>query len=207
MMHVVLNLPRRQLGVTLIELIVVLAIIGTLLAFLLPAVQAAREHARETVCKNNLHQLNLGIIGYYEIHKKLPAPSQPGLIGGWTIEILPFVEQKTLSESLQSGLALEDASEFQLRQPRIMRCPKREDTDNVAEGEMYPSHYVFVPRDRRKNYLISDAPVTVNAPWANGPELQRQELLLSTGPHQKRLFIAGGFSQGVGTLLNGEVVQ
>ena len=198
---------RRQLGVTLIELMVVLAIIGILLALLLPAVQAARERARETVCKNNLHQLNLGIVVYYEIHKKLPAPSQPGLIGGWTIDVLPFVEQKTLSESMQSGLALEAASEFHLRQPRIMRCPKREDLDNVAEREMYPSHYVFVTRDRRKNYLISDAPVTLNAPWANGPELQPQELQQSIGPHQKRLFFAGGFSQGVGTLLNGEVVR
>ena len=198
---------RRQLGVTLVELIVVLAIIGTLLGLLLPAVQAARERARETVCKNNLYQLNLGIMGYYEIHKKLPAPSQPGLIGGWTIEVLPFVEQKTLGDSMQSGSALESASELHLRQPRIMRCPKREDTDNVAEGKMYPTHYVFVGRGKQQGYLISDAPVTFNAPWANGPELRRQEWQQSIGPHQGKLFFAGGFSQGVSMLLKGEVVQ
>jgi prepilin-type N-terminal cleavage/methylation domain-containing protein len=198
---------RSQIGVTLVELIVVLAIIGTLLALLLPAVQAARERARETVCKNNLHQLNLGIVGYYEIHKKLPAPSQPGLIGGWTIEVLPFVEQKTLGESIQSGSALEAALEQHLRQPRIMRCPKREDADIVAEGNMYPTHYVFVTKEKRQSYMISDAPVSLKAPWATGPELRRQEWLKSIGPHQKKVFFAGGFGQGVGTLLKGEVVQ
>jgi prepilin-type N-terminal cleavage/methylation domain-containing protein len=197
----------RQLGVTLVELIVVLAIIGTLLALLLPAVQAARERARETVCKNNLHQLNLAIVGYYEIHKKLPAPSQPGRIGGWAIEVLPFIEQKTLGDSMQSGSGLETATELQLRQPRIMRCPKRDDADDVAEGKMHPTHYVFVPRNRRQNYLIADAPERLNAPWANGPELRREELRQAIGPHQGRLFFASGFSQSVGTMLKGDVVQ
>jgi len=88
-----------------------------------------------------------------------------------------------------------------------MRCPKREDSDNVILGKMYPSHYVFVPTDGRKNCLIFDAPVSFNAPWANGPEMRRQELLNATGPHQKKLFYAGGFSQGVSTLLDGQVIQ
>ena len=197
---------RRIFGVTLVELMVVLAIIGTALALLLPAVQAARERARETVCKNNLHQLNLGIAGHYEIHKKLPARSQSGLIGGWSIDVLPFVEQKSLGESIQPGLALEEASELHLRQPRIMRCPKREDSENVADGKMNTTHYVFVPMNNRQNYLIADAPVNLNSPWANGPELSRQELQRAVGPHQKRLFFASGFSQSVATLIDGQVV-
>ena len=198
---------RKKFGVTLIELIVVLAIIGTLLALLLPAVQAARERARETVCKNNLHQLNLSIAGYYEIHKKLPGRSQSGMVSGWSIEVLPFLEQKTLKESIPSDLALEAAPDLLLRQPRIMRCPKREDLDVIAEGKMYPTHYVMVPTERRQNYLISDAPITLKAPWANGPELRRQEWQNAIGPHQKGLFYASGFSQGVGTMLNGQVAQ
>ncbi len=45
---------------TLLELLVVTAIIGVLAALLLPALSAARGYARSTTCKNNLHQMGLG---------------------------------------------------------------------------------------------------------------------------------------------------
>jgi prepilin-type N-terminal cleavage/methylation domain-containing protein len=48
-------------GFSLVELLVSITIIASLVALLLPAVQAARESARVTQCKNNLHQFGIEI--------------------------------------------------------------------------------------------------------------------------------------------------
>jgi len=60
-------------GFTIVELLVVLAITGVLIALLLPAVQSAREAARRSTCSNNLRQVVLATLNHESTHHSLPS--------------------------------------------------------------------------------------------------------------------------------------
>ena len=95
---------RSPRGFTLVELLVVIAVIGMLLALLLPAVQAAREAARRIQCANHLKQLGLGAHGFHDSHGEFPpgldqfeAPSSPRYRGTSVFTfLLPHLELGTL---------------------------------------------------------------------------------------------------------------
>ena len=98
---------RTSRAFTLVELLVVLAIIGMLAALLLPAVQAAREAARRTTCLNHFRQIALGVQNYSSANNDRlpPLKSRPPNrqwfffpATGWRLPILPFLEEGVVSD-------------------------------------------------------------------------------------------------------------
>jgi hypothetical protein len=93
--------------------LVVIAVIGILMALLLPAVQAVREAARRTQCRNNLRQVALAAHLYHDTLETLPAgwiadPGRGSPGWGWASRLLPFMEQGNLDDLIDRNLAIDD---------------------------------------------------------------------------------------------------
>lgn len=125
-------------GFTLIELMVVFAVIGLLLALLLPAVQSSRHAARRTQCRANLKQIGIALHNYHSTHDMLP----PGWIGprgwSWSALLLPALDQAPVFNQLgvSDGSIPPDAgSEADVLLP-VFVCP----LDAVPSRNRYYSH-------------------------------------------------------------------
>jgi prepilin-type N-terminal cleavage/methylation domain-containing protein len=85
----------RRSGLTLVELLAVIAIIGLLVGLLLPAVQSARESARNSSCKNNLRQMGLAMQNYMQANDGAFPPAITGASGlTFFALIMPHMEDR-----------------------------------------------------------------------------------------------------------------
>jgi prepilin-type N-terminal cleavage/methylation domain-containing protein len=119
----------KRRAFTLVELLVVIAIIGILIALLLPAVQAAREAARRTQCRNNLKQIGLAIHNFCDAKRVLPPgysagtdPDSTAPGWGWATYILPFVEENSLYQQIDLSKPVETQTAIQTIVPGFL-CP------------------------------------------------------------------------------------
>jgi prepilin-type N-terminal cleavage/methylation domain-containing protein len=110
-MHTTPTAPRRA-GFTLVEMLVVVAIIGILMGLLLPAVQSAREAARRNVCSGNLAQLGRAVVAFDGTRGFIPGWRNFSISTtntanySWSVMILPNIERRDVFKSLSDNNAL-----------------------------------------------------------------------------------------------------
>jgi prepilin-type N-terminal cleavage/methylation domain-containing protein len=143
------NRPAIRRGFTLVELLVVVAIIGVLVALLLPAIQAAREAARRSSCLNNLKQYGLALQNHHGAKGAFPqgalmtqTPTQ--VFANANCQLLPYFEQAALAS------LYDHAKPWEKQRPgvastiiEIFRCPSSGAPNSITDLEGVVEPNVF----------------------------------------------------------------
>lgn len=205
-------------GFTLVELLIVIAIIGLLMGLLLPAVQSARERARMVQCNTNLKELALAMTSFKTSGKGVfPgwADEEKLTIGGrlavpWTFKLLSRLEETTFREQILSAETLAIVNQLVDAPPviSIFNCPSDASTNptigtltyvvNSGMPDLGPGTPLVAGEspDLKANGICHDqrsgrVQVAVKSGTADIKDGESKTLLLSENVH-KNITVSGG---------------
>jgi prepilin-type N-terminal cleavage/methylation domain-containing protein len=135
------KLAYKRCGVSLVEVLIVVAIIAILIQLALPAIESSREAARQASCQNNLRQIGLAMLNHESTLKCLPtagwgwawigdpdrgtAEDQPG---SWAYQLLPYMEQQNvydIGRGTKSDSKYEALARLAGTPVSLLYCPSR----------------------------------------------------------------------------------
>ncbi len=125
---------RRRAAFTVVELLVVIALIGILLAIILPAVQRSRAAARRMQCQSNLHQIGIAAHSYSDVHGQIPGTGAERT--GPLYALLPFVDQASLYHQISAMVEVGDRASASslIGWLDLYNCPARDSSGSSVPG-------------------------------------------------------------------------
>ena len=177
----------RRRALTLLELLVSMSLIVILIGLICPAIQSARESARQLQCTSHLKQIGLALHQCHETQRHLPAgwaiprPSRPviadgqGTAWGWAVDLLPFLEQPSLVPAIHRDAALvADVNSYaRTVRPAILLCPSDVATPlfDLYMGDDEEGGRSSFSDDAARDHHVDDEPqekdVIVSLPQSN----------------------------------------
>ncbi len=177
---------RRTAGITLIELAVVIAILGLLIALSAPAVQKARESARRMQCAHHLRQLGIGLNNYHAAHERFPSALPVtldfgnGVVGGGhvyspLVHLLPYVGNAEVYNSINFFTGPFVIASLGVNRTALARridgflCPS---DSSPQQGEFAPNSYRVSMGPRAGGMVGPDGPGAFDAwTWVRAAEI------------------------------------
>lgn len=127
----------RRAGVSLVEILIALAIVGVIVSLALVGIQSAREASRRTACQANLHGLGAALQQFHAAHNMFPPGCRQGLSSH--VFLLPYLEQRALFEKfdIAAGTSSPQNQDLARSLPHL-NCP----SDGAGEGRKWaPTNY------------------------------------------------------------------
>lgn len=128
-------------GVSLLELLVVVALLGAMAGLILGAIQRARVASHRVQCVNNLRQITMASLQYHDAHRKLPKgltsdanPTEPMPKVTWLARLLPFLEEEAAWRETIEAFAVSPS--FQDNPPHRQRSRVMPQFSCPADGRM-----------------------------------------------------------------------
>jgi prepilin-type N-terminal cleavage/methylation domain-containing protein len=157
--------PSRRPGFTLVELLVVMAIIAVLISLIIPAAMKAREASNRTACSNNLRQLGLAALAHHTQIGYFPTAGTSDYCGpsylnntpgsqpvsgwkqdaGWGFQLLPYLDAENIWTGGGTAATVVDQAKGSLKTPfKIFMCPSRRSPGTVTyQNAAFPSQNLY----------------------------------------------------------------
>lgn len=172
------NISQNRKGFSLLETIILIAVILVLMMLVSQSVSVVRSTATRLKCASNLRQIGIGLIQYESLHGKFPDFGN-ALLTGWAYSILPYVESQQMDSSIDLGNSAPPLS------PPIFQCP----TNKALGIDINPAiqvHFGINPKiaDRPSGVILQkhnvilagELPTGIGVPWYSSPGLVEADL-------------------------------